>query len=322
MRVLVTGATGQLGSGVVDALLARGVAVRVMVLPGEPVQPVLGAGVEVVQGDLLDPGSLMAATEGVEGVFHAAGLVTYSPAFRAKLWAVNVEGTRNLLQACAASGVRRLVHTSTIGALGFVEESDAEGDESTPFNWNVDRLPYFETKRASEALVLEEQRFEALAVNPGIMLGPQDRSGNGVRLLERVAKGGARWVPDGATTLANRRDIVDGHLRAFDKGKAGQRYILGGSPLDWAEVFRRVQAVVGGTVPTRRGSPGWLGFLARLEGVRATLARDKPQLTPQLVEITRRNRRFSSDKAIRELGYAPLPIEVGIEACWAWRQSV
>jgi nucleoside-diphosphate-sugar epimerase len=183
-------------------------------------------------------------------------------------------------------------------------------------------LPYFETKRASEALVLEEKRFEALAVNPGIMLGAQDRSGNGVKLLERVASGAARWVPDGATTLANRRDIVDGHLRAFDKGRAGERYILGGSPLDWAEVFRRVQAVVGGTVPTRRGSPAWLGFLARLEGFRAALARNEPQLTPQLVEITRRNRRFSSEKAMRELGYAPLPIEVGIEACWAWHLSV
>ena len=321
MTFLVTGSTGQMGSGVVEALVARGETVRGMVLPGEPIQRLLNAGVEVVEGDVLDPASLRAAVEGVEGVFHAAGLVAYAPAQRAKLEAVNVEGTRNLLHACAEAGVKRLVHTSTIGALGYVE-GDGEGSESTPFNWNGARLPYFETKRASEALVLEEQRIEALAVNPGIMLGPQDRSGNGVKLLERVASGMARWVPDGATTLANRRDIVDGHLRAFDRGTAGERYILGGTPLDWGEVFRRVQAVVGGTVPTRRGSPGWLGFWARLEGVRSALARDEPQLTPQLVEITRRNRRFSSEKAIRELGYAPLPIEVGIEACWAWRQSV
>jgi dihydroflavonol-4-reductase len=321
MSLLVTGSTGQMGSGIVEALVARGESVRGLVLPGEPTERLLSAGVEVVEGNVLDPISLRAAVEGVEGVFHAAGLVAYSPTQRAKLEAVNVEGTRNLLNACAEAGVKRLVHTSTIGALGYVE-GDGEGDESTPFNWNRAKLPYFETKRASEALVLEEQRFEALAVNPGIMLGPQDRSGNGVKLLERVAGGMERWVPDGATTLANRRDIVDGHLRAFDRGGAGERYILGGTPVDWREAYRRVQAVVGGAVPTRRASPGWLGFLARLEGVRSTLVRDEPRLTPQLVEITRRNRRFSSEKAIRELGYAPLPIEVGIEACWAWRQSV
>ena len=320
MKVLVTGSTGQLGSGIVSALRVRGDDVRGLVLSGEPTGSLEENGATAVEGDLLDSRSLRAAVEGVEAVFHAAGMVDYSPIHRDRIFAVNVEGTRNLLDACADGGVQRLVHTSTIGALGFVE-GDGLGDETTSFNWNSRLLPYFESKRVAEELALGERRLETLAVNPGVMLGAEDRSRNGLGLLERVAMGKVGRFPVGSTTLANRRDIVDGHLRALDRGRVGERYILGGTPLSWRDVFRRVQAVVGGTAPHREGSPALLGWVARLDAIRAAVTGGERRVTPQLVEITRRNRRFCSDKAIRDLGYAPLPIEVGIEACWEWRQS-
>ena len=320
LNVLVTGATGQLGSGLVEALLSRGDEVRALVLPSESTELLRSKGVKICVGDLCDADSVRAAADGMDVVFHAAGLVAYSPQQRERLEAINVEGTRNIVEASVDAGVRRLVYSSTIGALGYVD-GDGEGDEQTAFNWNRRLLPYFDSKQRAEALLLGQQQVEAVALNPGIMMGAEDRNRNGTMLLERVASHQVTSLLSGATTLATRGDIVDGHIRAMENGRPGERYILGGTAISWDELFGRVAAVVGGTVPTRR-LPQWLLLLAAYgDSFRVALSGDSPRWTHQFAEISRRNRKFSSSKAISELGYSPSPLEEGLEACWNWTQA-
>jgi len=320
LKILVTGATGQLGSGLVDSLVARGNAVRALVLKSEPFESLKAKGVEVFVGDLCEADSVRAAADGMEVVFHAAGLVAYSPRLRPQLEAVNVEGTRNVIDACVDAGVQRIVYSSTIGALGYVE-GDGEGDENTAFNWNRRLLPYFDSKQRAENVVLGQNKVEAVALNPGIMIGAEDRNKNASMLLERVANDQVTSLLSGATTLATRQDIVDGHLRAMEKGRSGERYILGGTAISWDVLFERVAAVVGGTPPTRR-LPQWVLFLAAYgDAFRVAISGGEPRWTHQFAEISRRNRKFSSNKAISELGYAPSPLESGLEACWSWSQG-
>ena len=320
LKVLVTGATGQLGSGLVDSLVERGHGVRALVLESEDTADLRNKGVEICVGDLCEADSIRAAADGMEVVFHAAGLVAYSPSLRPLLEAVNVEGTRNVVEACVDAGVRRLVYSSTIGALGYVE-GEGEGDEKTTFNWNRRLLPYFDTKERAEALVLGQEGVEAVALNPGIMIGPEDRNRNASMLLDRVANSQVTSLLAGATTLATRRDIVDGHLLAMENGRPSERYILGGTAISWNELFERVAAVVGGTVPTR-GLPQWVLFLAAYaDSLRVAMTGAPSRWTHQFAEISRRNRKFSSNKAVSELGYSPSPLEEGLEACWSWAQA-
>lgn len=318
--ILVTGATGQLGGALVAALRAEGREVRCLVRqPGDAgALRVLGA--SVVQGDVTEPESLGPALAGVRAVFHLAGAISYEEADRAWLERVNLAGTRHVLAAAAAAGVSRLVLTSSIATLGWVE-GDSLGDEQTAFNWGAESNPYFDTKRAAEALALAEERLEVCAVNPGVVLGAGDVNRNGARMLEQLAAGQVPGVPVGATTLANLEDVVQGHLVALERGRPGERYVLGGTELSFAELFTRLAAVVGVSPPGRRLSPWLLHGAARVQALAHALGGPPPRLTPALVRITARNRRYSSDKARAELGYAPGPLERGAEACWSWLQE-
>ena len=320
MRVLVTGGTGQLGSEVARALVARGDAVRCLVR--DPTRSRLLDGVEVerVRGDVTAPDSLGPAVAGCDAVVHLAGVVSYAPGSRALQEAVNVGGTLHLLDAAAAAGVQRFVHTSSIAAIGYVAGS-GEGDEDTPFNWAPFGLGYMDTKRESEALVLADDRVEGIAVNPGIVFGARDLHHNGGRMLLQVAAGGPPAVPPGATTCATLSDVGAGHLLALDRGRPGRRYVLGGTTGTFAEIFARVAAVLGRPAPARVAPRAALVAFGAVQELKARITGGEPPLTRSLAKVSCRNRRYRSDRAIAELGYAPSPLEDGIRACRDWYRA-
>lgn len=319
MHVLVTGGSGQLGSAVVRALLADGHRVRCIVLHLSQPDLLAGLPVELREGDVTRPESLPPAFEGIDAVIHMAGIVSYARTDRARtrLPAVFVDGTRHALQASADAGVGRFLLTSSIAALGYLPDG-ATGDESTPWNWGPLDIPYFAAKKGAEDLVLAERRLEALAVNPGIVFGEGDLQRNGARTLLQIASGRMPGVPPGATTAANLDDVARGHLLALRSGRPGQRYILGGHPMTFRELYDRIGEVVGRPAPRRTLSPSTLRLVARVLAVGSAFTGREPGLTPALAEISIRNRRFSSEKAVRELGYAPQPLSEGIGACWRW----
>lgn len=320
MRVLVTGATGQIGGATAAVLCRRGFEVRCLVRAPERAAHLTAIGAHLVQGDVCAPETLARAVEGQDAVIHAAGVVSYWAPRAEEQRRVNVEGTRDLLDAAARAGVRRFVLTSSIAALGYVS-GDGMGDEETPFNWQGMNLPYMETKKAAQDLVLQDDRLEGIAVLPGIVFGPGDIADNGLRILRQVAQGALSAAPSGATTAATLADVVDGHLAALARGVAGRAYILGGWTGPYRELFATAAKVVGVAPPSRVAGPALLNIVGALQELRATMTKAEPPLTRALARVSVQNRMFRSDRARSELGYAPRPIAVGMEDAVAWAKE-
>lgn len=317
MRVLVTGATGQIGLAVAVALRARGDTVRTLVRDPIRADALRDIGCELVAGDVCAPDTLPAAVAGQDAVVHAAGIVSYWSRRKTELMRVNVEGTRSLLEAAVAHGVGRFLLTSSIATLGWLPDG-AVGDEDTTWNWDGLGIDYFVSKRLAEDAVLAERRIETLAVNPGIVFGPGDVSENGLRMLLNVAEARVPGLPPGATTVAVLDDVVTGHLAALDHGAPYRRTVLGGHTLSFVELFERIGAVVGRAPPRRLLAPWEIRLSARFVSLGALWTGREPKLTPALAEIVIRNRRYRSDRAVDELGLRFSPLESGIEALWDW----
>lgn len=317
MKILLTGGSGMIGMHLVAALQERGHAVRCLVRDPERAPHLRELPVEVVRGDLGDPSSLRDAVRATDAVIHTAGAVSYWERRAAELRRVNVEGTRALLDAAVSAGVRRFVFTSSIATLGYVTDG-RPGDERTAYNWHGARIAYFDTKAEAETLVLRESRLEGVAVNPGITFGTHDVNVNAARMLLSVANGGPLGFPPGATTVATIEDVVAGHLAALQLGKPGERYVLGGHLVTFEELYARIGAVVGRVSPRRRLSPFTLRTLGRMAVLRSAITGKEPEVTPQLAEITSRDRRYLSQRAENELGYRISPLEPCLTQAWAW----
>ena len=316
--VLITGATGQIGSALTHTLRQGGWRVRALVRDEERARRRLGNDVELVRGDLTSPDSVGPALRGVETVAHLAGVASYWPARAPEMRELNLHGTAHLLDACAAAGVGRMVHTSSIATLGWVPEGEL-GDEFTGYNWHRFGIAYFDTKYEAERMVLSDPRLATIVVNPGLVFGAGDTAGNGLRFLREIAAG-VPGYPPGATTAAVLADVVAGHLAALERGRPGERYILGGSPVAFRELFAEIAAVVGVPQPRRRLAPWLLGALALAHTTASHLRGGEPRVSIPTYHILTRNRRYRSDKAVRELGYRISPLRDGLHRCWEWHR--
>jgi len=278
-----------------------------------------GLDVEVAPGDITQPDSVRAAMDGIEAVVHAAGVVSYWARKASFQHAVNVVGTQNVLDAAADAGVRRLLLTSSIAALGHVEGPE-HGHEDTPFNWGGMGLAYMETKHASQTMVLDDDRLETLAVLPGIAFGAGDLQDNGLRVLKGVSKGMLRPTRGGATTAACLDDVVDGHLAALDRGAPKRTYILGGWTGSFHDLFALAAEVVGADVP-KPVSPAAVRIFAELHEMKGFFTGIEPRVTRALVRVAGKNRMYTSDRAVAELGYRPRPLREGMVAAMTWAQE-
>ena len=320
MRVLVTGGTGQIGGAVAKALVHRGDTVRALVRDVGRPGHLAELGIELHEGDVTQPESLVAACVGMDAVIHAAGCISYWKKGHARMNAVNFEGTRNMLEAATHAGVSRFVHTSSMACFGYVE-GDGIGDETTAYNWGPLNIGYCDSKKAAEDLVLGWEAMPCIAVNPGITLGEGDVNGNGVRLLAQLKAGKIKGIPPGHTTLCCLPDIVAGHLAALEKGRIGERYHLGGHPMSWEAVFEQAGAVVEAPPPPRTVSRGLMMTMARLQMVGGWCTGVEPKITAQVVEISSRNRMYDCSKAKEELDYSVSPLKDSMNSAWDWYQS-
>lgn len=307
---LVTGATGLLGSTLTRLLVERGAAVRILRRESSQTD-LLGHAADAVEhvfGDVTDPATLTAAFEGVTHVYHtAAGLGTGRPSDRRTLHAVNVVGTRNVVDAALRADVRRLVHTSSMAAFGRPEASGAEDaplDERS--EWTASRLngPYAESKYLSE---LEVQRgvaegLDAVLVNPALIFGVGRPGENTVQIVEMVRDGRMPAVPTGGTNVVDVLDVADGHLRAMDYGHTGERYFLGSENLRWREIIGALAGALGVDPPRRTASPLASLALAVLAEGAARLTGTAPKLTRERARQTAAFYRYTNARAANDLG--------------------
>jgi dihydroflavonol-4-reductase len=318
---LVTGATGFIGSNLSAQLVAQGARVRILRRSSSDLRILDGIPVQHCPGDLADPVSLRRAMTGCDVVYHAAALVSFKKGDRRRQHEVNVEGTRALVEACLAEHVPRLVHVSSIAAIGHPQPGEVATEE-TAFNWGSISA-YRETKHMAEGEVLKgvERGLSAVIVNPSVVVGERDIHFHGGEILRSVKRGLVRFYPEGGMNVAYVGDVVEGMIAAAQKGRTGNRYILGGENLSYRDVFTRAARLIGGPAPIGRLPSGMLHSSARLvETVCGWLNLDPP-ITGEMVAGTTRNNWYSSDKAVRELGYRISGFDRAILAAWQWYRA-
>lgn len=280
MRVYVTGASGFVGAHVARELRER------------------GATVADERVELLDRRALERAFEGCEAVVHVAALYSYDADPRL-VERVNVEGTWNVLDACARADVRRLVFTSTAGTCGPVAGREAT-EEDEPPAWELS-VPYKRTKLAAERLVLgaAPERTEAVVVNPTAPVGDGERKPTPTgRMIWNVARGSIRgYVATTGLNVVDVRDVARGHALALERGAAGQRYLLGGANLPLRDLFAAIARIAGRSRPRVR-----VPYAAAVAAARLGVANANE------VRLARLPMYFSSAKAETELGYRPGPV--------------
>ena len=322
MKVLVTGATGFLGSHIVRQLLQAGHSVRVLRRTTSKLKMLEGLPVETALGDVTDRNSVFEAVRSVEAVFHAAGHVSFWRGCRELQHNINVNGTRHIVEACLAHGVKRLVHTSSIVGIGFATEGRL-GDETLAYNWSPYDISYCETKRGGELEVLEgvKRGLDAVIVNPAIIFGPGDLNLNGGAMVFQIARSKFLFYPAGGGCVCDVEDVAEGHLLAFQKGRTGERYILGGDNYSWKELFRLIARTIGVPPPTRRMPTSLFRVLSALADLRSRFTEKEPALSTEAAKITLMPCYFSSDKAIRELGYRISPFRETIRKTYEWYRA-
>lgn len=336
MRALVTGATGFVGAHIAQALLARGTAVRCLVRPaaaaaggsaaaaggggGRRHDLLQGLPVEIAPGDLRQPESLRDAVAGCDEVYHcAADYRLYAPDPR-EMFASNVTGTGNLLAACAQAGTARVVYTSSVGALGLRPGGEA-ADESTPVELAAMIGPYKRSKYQAERVAEQwaARGLPVVIVNPSTPVGEGDvkPTPTGQMVVDFLARRFPAYVDTGLN-LIDVRDVAAGHLLAAERGRPGERYILGHRNMTLKQILDELARQTGLPSPRVR-VPHWLPLgVAYAATARARLTGRPPRATPEAVRMSRHRMYFAAGKAVRELGLPQSPIEPALGRAIGW----
>lgn len=314
-HTLVTGATGFLGWHIARLLLDRGHRVRLLTRKAGPVS---GLACETVAGDLRDAASLGRAVAGCRFVFHAAADYRLWLKDDREMYASNVDGTRDLLAACLCAGVERVVYTSTVGCIGF--PASGLGDETQPVSLEQMTGPYKRSKFLAEQVALEAAReLDVTIVNPTAPIGERDikPTPTGKIIVDFLAGKMPAFVDTGLN-LVDVHDCARGHLQALERGRRGERYILGSENLHLREILARLARITGRRAPTWQ-IPHFVAYAAGAASTGwAAISGREPEVPLDAVRMARQKMYASSDKAVRELGYAPSPVDDALVRAVGW----
>jgi len=320
MNIVITGATGHIGNVLVRELLGKGENVKALVPPFENDLPIRGLNAEVVSADVCDAASLNTAFQGADAVYHLAGIIAITPGKDELLRRVNVEGTRNVVDACLAAGVGRLVYTSSIHAI----QEPPEGiviNETFPVDPNNVIGPYARSKAQATLEVRRgmERGLNAVIVHPTGVIGPFDfRISEMGQLVLDFIRGKLKAYMDGAYDFADVRDVAHGMTLACSKGRAGESYILSGERVSIKQIMEVLEETSGIKAPKFK-VPAWLAHTAgKLAPIYYRIARSKPLFTDYSVDVLRSNSRVTSEKAREELGYKPRSVHESICDSVTW----
>jgi dihydroflavonol-4-reductase len=318
--ILVTGATGHIGNVLIRKLLDQGEKVRALIWRGEDTTPLKGLDVEQVVGDILEPASLEPAMHGVETVYHLAGIISIMPGRNPLVWQVNVEGTRNVLEAARHARIRRLIYTSSIHAIARAPHGVLM-DESLGFDQNN---PYGEYDRSKAAASLEVQKaaaigLDAVIVCPTGVIGPYDFRGSEMgEVIRSASEAHPMFYVEGAYDFVDVRDVAEGLIAARKHGRQGESYILSGQKLSVRYMLETVREVTGKAFSSIKIPFSLAEVAARYTPWYYRRTKMKPRFTPYSLEVLQSNSNISCKKAMLELGYKPRPIYESIADTVRW----
>lgn len=317
MLALVTGGGGRLGNVLVRRLVETGHQVRVLE-PGKRPESLDGLEIEFVSGSVLDPGDVAGAAGGVDVAYHLAAKIDLRPKKDPMMVPINVDGTRNVVEACLSRGLR-LVHTSSHHAV-VREPLDEPLTEERPLALD-EKCDYHRSKAVGETIVLDAcaRGLDATIVNPGSMIGPHDYEPSmiGAALIDMYF-GRVPVLLELLSDYVDVRDVADGMIAAAEKGRVGERYFLTGDVIPIMEMVSLYGELTGAKVPTR-ALPLWVGWVLlpfALAG--SVLTKQDPFITADMLRASVSNTVVSHDKAHRELGYTIRPLRESLTDAVAW----
>jgi dihydroflavonol-4-reductase len=321
MTTLVTGASGFVGSAVARALAARGHALRLMVRPTSDRRNLAGVEAELVTGDLTDPASLARAAAGCRYVLHVAADYRFWVPDPDAMLRANVDGAVAMVRAAAQAGAERIVHTSSVAALGQIGDG-TPADEATPTNEADFVGIYKRSKYLAEKAVLELARRDGVpvvVVNPAAPVGPRDIKPTPTgKMIRDAAAGRVPAYIDTGLNIVHVDDVAMGHVLALEKGRVGERYVLGGENMLLKDILVLVSDVVQRRAPFIRLPEAVVWPAALVMEKLAKLTGIEPMMTRDHLKMARKKMFYSSAKAQADLGYRPRAVRSAVEDAVAW----
>jgi len=319
--ILVTGASGFVGSAVLRALVGQGATPRALVRASSSRRNLEGVDCEVVLGDITDPAAMAAALTGVRHLFHVAADYRLWAPDPASIMRANLEGTRIVMEAALAAGVERIVYTSSVATLRAADAKTLV-DETAALGEGEAIGAYKQSKVAAERLVeamVQDRGLPAVIVNPSTPIGPRDIKPTPTgRIVVEAARGRIPAFVDTGLNLVHVDDVAGGHLLALDKGRIGERYILGGQNATLKEMLGVIAALAGRRAPTISLPRAPLWPLAVAAEAVASFTGREPFVTRDALKMASHHMFFTSAKAENELAYAARPYREALVDALAW----
>jgi len=320
MKAFVTGGTGFIGSAVVRELLRQSVEVRALCRPGSQRTNLCGLDLEIVEGDLQDRPSLVRGMAGCTHVFHAGALYSFWVKPRRKIYDVNVEGTRNVLEAARTQKVGKIVYTSSVAALGLREDGQP-ADETVTTTLEQVVGDYKKSKFLAEQVALEyAKNLPIVIVNPSFPVGPRDikPTPTGQTILDFLNRKMPAYVHTGMNVV-DVDDVAAGHWLAAEHGRIGERYTLGGENVTMKRLLQLLSEITGLPAPRIRLPYGPVLAMSYLNaGFCGLFPRCTPRMTPQTIRMSSHLMYFDPSKAVRELGLPQTPAKEALAKAVAW----
>ncbi|MCE7914153.1 MAG: NAD-dependent epimerase/dehydratase family protein [Nitrosomonas sp. PRO4] len=321
MKSLVTGATGFLGSAVMRCLLTAGHEVRVLVRPNSNRKNLENLPIEISEGDLLDQHSLNRAVKNCDNLFHVAADYRLWVPDPQTMNAINVDGTQALITAAAQAGIKRMVYTSSVATLGLTADG-SPANEETPCNFATIAGYYKRSKYQAEQVVkklTDDYQLPLIIVNPSTPIGPCDvrPTPTGRIVLDTINRRMPAYIDTGLN-IAHVDDIAYGHLLAFEHGKYGERYILGGDNMMLLQILNSIDEIIGVTTSRIKLPANLMLPVAWCMEKIATVTQSEPRATLDGIRMAKKLMFFSSEKACRELGYRYRPAIEALKDAVSW----
>lgn len=315
MRVLLTGATGFLGNNLLRRLLQAGHEVQITLRPGAGGRALDGLNYDPVYGDLADVQRLVSEVSDFDVLIHSAALIQIGWSRLEESRRVNVEATARLAEFCRRTG-RRMIHVSTVDTLAHAPDGQPRAE--TDREPNKPSISYVVSKREAERKMEQQiaEGLDGIIIHPGFMLGPWDWKPSSGEMMLAIANGPTPLAPAGGCSAVDVRDVAAGIIAAMERGRSGERYILGGENLSYLELWQKMAAAVGKRGP-RGKLPNWIARTAGAFGdIAAKLMRKEPVVNSGATAMGQLNHFYSSEKAASELGYRSGSLDEAVEAEW------
>jgi dihydroflavonol-4-reductase len=320
MKILITGANGLLGANVAREFLAEGAEIELFVRPSADLRGIAGLENKIRYGNLLSPEEISEAVRVCDAVVHAASSTSQEPKDFGFYESINVGGTRNVIQALLKYPGRKLIHVSTANVFDPGSKQNP-GNESSPFTRHDLESGYIKSKRLAQELVLEavkKNSLDAVVVNPTFMIGPYDSKPSSGEIILFALRSWIQWYPPGGKNFVHVRDVAKGIVKALDKGKTGECYLLAGENLSYHEFFLLLNEVVQ-QHPLSLVIPGSLLKLAGSAGdLWNSISKNKVALNLVNMKLLSLDNYYSGEKAWSAFSLKPTSIRKAIEEAVIW----